>query len=259
MKYTVMSAPRLCRRRPRLAHGPLGDGHRLPPAREAADRHGVRDGQLHQFTAVPAVSVGQCGLRLQGDRVDHQPAAGGQRRPGRVQQARRGQAATDEHRVGGGQSDQRRRGGAGDHPQARHAERRRVAGDPLGPLRDPFHRHGAAGGVRTHPLDADRARAAADVPQQFAGGRGERAQGRRADVPFGELAVVFVGGVGQAGGGAEPRHVGAGVAPALHGDHVQGVAGRPVPGVGVALVRGLVLGAELFQHPHPAGAEAPLP
>ncbi len=53
---------------------------------------------------------------------------------------------------------------------------------------------------RRHHSIADRARAGADIPQQFAGARRQRRQRHRADLALGELAVMLEQGVGQPGG-----------------------------------------------------------
>lgn len=57
-------------------------------------------------------------------------------------------------------------------------------------------------------------------------------------------------------GVAPSRGAAGGVAAAVEGDDVEGVARRVLPPLGRAFVRVLVLGAEPLQHPHPARAEA---
>src|SRR5690606_23649957 len=115
----------------------------------------------------------------------------------------------------------------------------------------------AAGGVGAHPLDGDGPGTAPHVPQQFPGGGREGGEGGGADVPFGELAVVFVGRVRESGDGAEAR--GAGGAPAVDGDDVERVAGLLPAGpvVGGRPAGGAFAGAaELLQDAHPARSEA---
>ena len=58
-----------------------------------------------------------------------------------------------------------------DDPQRRHAERQRVAGDPLRARLVALDRDRARARRRAQPLDRDRAAAGADVPQQLPGDR----------------------------------------------------------------------------------------
>ena len=141
-------------------------------------------------------------------RVDDQPAARAAARPSRPRAGPARRPAADEDGVGRGQPGQRRRRPA----RAPPAGRGRRAAAALRAIRSAraasrLDRDRAAGGVRPHPLDADRARAGADVPQQLAGQRREPGERDRADVALGQLAVVLVGVVGQ------PGHGGSGTAP----------------------------------------------
>ena len=119
-------------------------------------------------------------------------------------------AAADEHRVRPRQVPQRGRGGALDDRQVGHAEVGGVAGDPADARGVALDGDGAVGRVGQHPLDADRAGAGADIPQQLAatGRQGRERDG--ADVLLGQLAVMLEPGVGQARGQRDDAGAGRG-------------------------------------------------
>ena len=71
--------------------------------------------------------------------------------------------------------------------------------DRLDPARRATRRDRPAGGMAAHPLDADAARAGADVPEQRARHRPEHGQRHRPDLTLGELAVALVRVVRQPG------------------------------------------------------------
>ena len=137
------------------------------PAGIAPDRLGMRDRDLRKLAAVARAPVDAGGLRLERHRVDDQPPAGRERADGALDHARRARAAADEDRVRRGQVRERLRRFAGDDREAGNAEAQRVAGDPRRPVVAGLDGDRAVGGVGEHPFDRDRARARADVPQEF--------------------------------------------------------------------------------------------
>src|SRR4029453_8846485 len=59
-------------------------------------------------------------------------------------------------------------------------------------IRAYFDGHGMHGWMGQHPLDGDRARARADIPQQLPAQWRERGQRNGADLALGDLAVMLV-------------------------------------------------------------------
>ena len=80
------------------------------------------------------------------------------------------------------QAGQCRGGAAGDQHQAVHAQPVGVAAQARGALGVGLDRHRLATRVGQQPLDRDRSGAGTDVPQPFAGARGEGAE-RQARAP----------------------------------------------------------------------------
>jgi hypothetical protein len=108
-----------------------------------------------------------------------------------------GDPATDEYRRRGFETLQRLWGLPGDDLDLRRAERARILGDEfpaLGIALDGDRLHIAPG---TQPFDRDGAAAGADIPEPLPRQRGQRSQGRRADLALGELPVMAEGVIGQ--------------------------------------------------------------
>ena len=112
-------------------------------------------------------------------------------------------------------------------------------------------------GIGQHPFDRDRARAGADVPEQFAAARRQRRQRHRADLALGDLAVMLEQIVGEPGARAMTRASGAAstsiatVLSAIDVAEVESLGGRRADP--------LARPAERFQHGHARGAEARSP
>ncbi|MNF59901.1 hypothetical protein D3C81_802110 [compost metagenome] len=105
-----------------------------------------------------------------------------------------------------------------------------------------------------HPFDADRATAGTDIPQQFAGDRGQTCEGDGAHIAFGQLTVVPEGGVRQSGQSGQARCIR--FSDTFDGDQVQVGDQRGVPVAGNAVDTPLGFAAQVFQHGETAGAEA---
>ena len=130
-------------------------------------------------------------LGLQRHRVDDQPAAGAQRRDGGVEHAR--SLPPPPMKTASGAAVRRalparclRRPPGPGTPKAAALRRMRAARSGSRLDGDGAHR-----GIGQHPFDGDRARAGADVPQQFAAPRRKRRQRHRADLALGDLAVML--------------------------------------------------------------------
>ena len=105
--------------------------------------------------------------------------------------------------------------------------------------------------VGAHPLDADRAGAGADVPEELARGGHQAGEGGGAEVALGELAVVLEGVVREArcpGGEAVSRN--------LEGDDVQRRRVRR-PRRGDTRHRRLGRGAQVAEHGHARTSPSP--
>ena len=158
---------------PRDDHGfvaaELRDRHRRPEGAQPTDRVQPLDRQPRERPAVAALGRDQRLDRLDRDRVATMPAAGRQALPGAVDHARKMGAAAQEHRVGSRQATE----GVGRAPvrtsrcgtptaialRAARAARSARASMPIARLVE----------MPQQPLDRDRAGAAADIPQRFAG------------------------------------------------------------------------------------------
>ena len=81
----------------------------------------------------------------------------------------------------------------------RDAEGVGVVGDRLKTCRVRFKGDRSATRMGAHPLDADGPTTSTDIPQQGTGVGREGSKGERSDFGFGELAVVLVRKVGEAG------------------------------------------------------------
>ena len=157
-------------------------------------------------------------LGLEGDGIGDDAAAWLQRGEGLVDQ-RRLAAAADEDGVRRRQLIERGRSLAGHDLQPRHAKLGGVARGAGGAQRIALDADGAVRGVPQQPLDGDRARAAADVPQQLAGAGRKRRERHRPDLALGDLAVMLEHVVGQAR--SERDDLGSGARLDLDGDEVQ--------------------------------------
>lgn len=194
-------------------------------------------------------------LGLQGHAVRDEPTVGCEALAAQVEQPGRRGTAADEDRVRLRQIGERVGRPALDDPQPWDAQRLRVAGDPGGALRVDLDRDRVGARVGAQPLDADRAGAGPDVPQQLAGAGREPRQCTGADVALGELAVVLEEVVGDAGRPRVEVVLGGGH---LDRDHVE-PGQRPGPRAEVgrpARVAELVVRAEVAQDRHPGVVEA---
>ena len=104
------------------------------------------------------------------------------------------------------------------------------------------------------PLDADRARAGTDIPEQFAGARRQRRQRDRPDIGLGELAVMLEPVVGQPGRQRQDTGVAAG--DDLDRQQVERHDVIQREAVGAGLSDALVRAADRFQHGDRTLAEA---
>ena len=172
---------------------------------------GARNRDADQFAAERGVAREQQRFGFERHRIDHEAAAGAQRRDGGVEHAGIAGAAADEDRVRRGKPGERGRRRAFDDLESRHAEGGGVAADARGAVGAPLDRDGAHRRIGQHPFDRDRARAGADVPQQFAAARRQRRQRHRADFALGDLAVVLEQIVGKAGAAREDARAGRGL------------------------------------------------
>ena len=169
-------------------------------------------GALHrepqQRAAVPRLPCDQFGFGFQRHRVDHQPSARRQRLPDRIEHAVAAGAAADEHHVRRRQILQRLGRAPQSQIEMRHAERARIGAGVGEAILARLDADRAIGGMRQQPFDPDRARAGADVPQQFAAARRQRRQRHRADLALGQLAVMGEQLVGQAGDAGQDDRAG---------------------------------------------------
>ena len=193
-------------RRPRrswLHPAPLRHRHGRTPARSCSLPTGSARAIAMRISSPPqrrmARDQQRLGLKRHG--IDHEPAAGAQRRHRGIEHAR--------HRW--------RRRRRRSHPgaairRARPAPRPATISRPGTPKLAALRRMRAARSrarldrdraqrrIGQHPFDRDRSGAGADVPQQFAAPRRQRRQRHRAHLALGDLAVVLEQRVGQAGG-----------------------------------------------------------
>ncbi|MNZ63332.1 hypothetical protein D3C78_814770 [compost metagenome] len=152
-----------------------------------------------QLPAVLLAPGHQGHFTLQCDCVGNQPATGFEFGPAGIEHALAGDAAADENRIRPLQPGQCLRRAAANQLQAGNAEGIAVVFDQRLSARICLDGQCAATGVGAHPFDADRTAAGADIPQQFAGDRGQAREGDGAHIALGQLAVVPEGGVRQAG------------------------------------------------------------
>ena len=108
------------------------------------------------------------GLHLERNPIGHQAAARLERRYRGPHHARLAAAAADENGIRLLKAIEGFWSRACHHMETRHAETCRIACNALGALGIGLDGDGSHGGMRQHPLDGDRARAAADIPQKLA-------------------------------------------------------------------------------------------
>ena len=165
----------------------------LPPTRSARE--------MSMRVSVPPSAAWRAissGLGLQRHRIDHQPPAGPERRNCGIEHARR--------RLRRRRRTPRPASAGRQRLPARCLRRLRAPGTPnaaalrrmrAGAIGARLDRHRAHRGMGEQPLDGDRARACADVPQQLAPERRQRGQRHRADLALGDLAVMLEQIVGE--------------------------------------------------------------
>ncbi|MOA15832.1 hypothetical protein D3C78_1360140 [compost metagenome] len=188
--------------------------------------------------------------------VGDQTATGFELFPAGFEHPYTGDAAADEDGVRAFQPRECLRCLATNQLQTGHAQCIAVVLDQLLATIIGFDGQGAAARMRTHPLDTDRTAAGADIPEQLAGGRGEAGEGDGAHVAFGQLAVMFEGGVRQTGQARQARCRRFG--PAFDGDQVQVGDGVIGPLRGATVDPSFRRTAQMLQHGHGARAEAAL-
>ena len=138
-----------------------------------------------------------------GDDVGDEPAAGRQGRPQPAAANRASPMPPPTKIASGGGKPSSASGAARHHDaQCRDAERSGVARDHRGARRIALDRDGRAALAGAQPFDRDRAATRADIPQGLARQRGERGEGRGADLALGQLAVMLEDVVGKTGAAA---------------------------------------------------------
>ena len=172
----------------------------------AAHDLGPGDGQPQQLAAVRRVKGQKAASAGDGDGVDDQTTAGAQPTPARSSKPRGTAPSADENRVGRAR-----------RPGSARAPRRARTSSSGTPSRAALARsvppasasrsmatapHATA---RPQPLDGDAPGTGADVPEQLAVQRRQCRQGHGADLRLGQLAVMLVGLVRQAGHDGQHR------------------------------------------------------
>ena len=153
-----------------------------------------------EFTTVFGVRRGEQGLCLHGHPVHDDPAAAAQRVEASLDNPWT-QLAPPPTKIASGVANSLRASGADAQTtwERGHTQRPCITPDSFSTNGVSFYRNGPAQGVSAHPLDAHRTRAGADVPQQLTRHRQQPGQSGGAQIPLGELAVMFEGFIGQAG------------------------------------------------------------
>ncbi|MNS05953.1 hypothetical protein D3C72_373680 [compost metagenome] len=188
--------------------------------------------------------------------VGDQTATGFELFPAGFEHPYTGDAAADEDGVRAFQPRECLRCLATNQLQTGHAQCIAVVLDQLLATIIGFDGQGAAARMRTHPLDTDRTAAGADIPKQFAGGRGEAGEGDGAHVAFGQLAVMLEGRIRQSG---ETRKAqGLCVGQTFDGDDIEVGHGRGIPGIGGAVDAPFGVTAKMLKHAHATRTEAAL-
>ena len=243
------------RRRSRLRPSPLCDRHRRSPAGFFADRAGPRDGDANEFAAKRRVPVDE-------QRFGSSVTALTTRRPPARSAAiavssNAGSLAPPPTKMASGEA-RPQCGGRGMLPRFRVPARRRPrrCGGCTPRGQRAFRSRSRASRVGEHPFDRDRTGAGADVPQQLAAARRQRRERYRADLAFGDLAVVLEKIVRKARSAGDDPRIRRSFD--LDGERVEGIDG-------IEIVRGrrrgakaLARAAERFEYGEPRRAEARL-
>ncbi len=160
--------------------------------RHGADGRGPGDVDADQRAAELRMSGEQHRFHLRRHGIGHETSAGRERCNRRLHHAGLAAAAADEDHV---RPRQARRSASGACPSTTTSpgtpKRTRVAADPRSPFGRRLDGDGAHRRIGKHPFDRDRARAGADVPEEFALARRECREGQRPHLPLGDLAVVL--------------------------------------------------------------------
>lgn len=168
-----------------------------------------------------------------------------------------GDAPADEDRVGSRQFGEGCRRFAANKMKVRHAQRAAIVQNELLPLVVGFDCERPAHRVAAHPLDADRTAACSDIPQQFAGKRGEMRERHGTDITFGQLSVMFERVIRQTGQQWKGSRFLADHA-AIDGHDIEIRTSRMIPGAGNAINPALNRSAEMFEHCQPGASKSAL-
>ncbi|MNJ26705.1 hypothetical protein D3C77_211950 [compost metagenome] len=193
---------------------------------------------------------------MQGNGIGHQTAAWAQLLPAVLQHTLTCYTTTNEDSVGALKAMQGLRGAAADQLQAGHAEGIAVVFDQLLAARIGLNGQRSTAGVSAHPLDANRAAAGTDIPEQFAWSRRQAGEGDGPNVALGQLAIVLEGRVRQACQWRQARCIGA--RQAFDGNQVEVCCACMRPVLRRALQALFSRATEVFEDLQATGAEPAL-
>lgn len=166
------------------------------------------------------MKVDQVELAFERHHIGDHAAARLERRPTRFKDAWGSHSAADEACIGRSRSREARRGIAGDDLEPGRAELVGIFRDHADAARIPFERDGTRLARRSHPLDRDRTRSGAHIPEESPASGRERGKRYRAHLALGDLAIMDEGLVRKAGTGGVDPCIGAG--DATDGNRVEG-------------------------------------